>query len=1119
MKRQEYIKLIIIPFLIFSLILTSIPANSIDIIPPQYDGFLEDNFEIFPYPKNGDGYISKEVKFSQAAAWVESIDAQVGDLVDFRITIETSGGHPLEDIEVCDYLPLGIQLLGATPSPDGYTIEQFYDPSTGCLNYFYKYQWSFSNIHNGETKTIILNTEIVDFPLLSIYCFNGTNVATIHATERSSGCDNVVGYVNESDSANVNVFRLGLSKYVYNDSQTDPYAITSNWRKSTTVNISEIVKFKLIVRNTGNKILHNVVVEDYLPVFLVYNSGSANYTPALYSDHYIIWNLGNLDIGELVEITFTATATCDGEADNLAIATSQETSPLEDTAHVIVLSPCTPIIDVSKEADIDVGYAGDLVTYTIIVKNDGCGSLYDVWINDTTLGISFYIDELEAGGERTYYAEHVIDCCVDPFVNTVCAEGHDRSGKLYSDCDTESVDVICGGIDVTKEGNITVGYPGDVVNYTIVVENIGQDDLYDVLVEDIALGFSHYIGFLEAGGSRTFYLEYVLNCCVDPFVNVVEAEGFDVLGFRYFDSDDWSVDVICNGIDVTKEGNITVGYAGDVVNYSLTVENVGQDDLFGVWVNDSDLGVDFYVGYLGAGESRVFYVEHMLDCCVDPFVNVVEAEGFDEFGSRYFDSDDWSVDVVCAGIEVDKEGDITVGYAGDVVTYTIVVENIGQEDLYDVLVEDSALGFSQYIGFLGAGEIKTYYLEHTLDCCNDPFINVVDVEGYDILGKLYSDSDTWTVDVICDFPEKNVSILKNVKFNCCGIYSNYTTANIGDFVTFMINVTNTGETDLDLSIIDELPYGLEYNDYITYDYKVGNKYYWNYSDVAPGEKISIVFKADVVDCGYLINNVTVVDVDHIVFKKDTAVVEVDCPCQPGISIDKKIWDDGQWVDELYVDDYPLDVNFKIIIENTGTCDLEDLIVNDRFICGLEDPRDFSKQPDELGNDYIIWSYDSILIPGEKRYIEFKATAYKNTTNFVNVTCFDQSNSEILFDEDACYIYKQVIPNYPPSVEITKPLENSIYLLNKKMNLPFGNTLIIGGIEVKAEASDEDGIDRVEFYIDDGTEPREVQNQESCNWTWDEKIFGYHKIKVIAYDTTGLENTDEIRFFIINLGIL
>ncbi|MEA2055463.1 MAG: Ig-like domain-containing protein, partial [Candidatus Thermoplasmatota archaeon] len=107
---------------------------------------------------------------------------------------------------------------------------------------------------------------------------------------------------------------------------------------------------------------------------------------------------------------------------------------------------------------------------------------------------------------------------------------------------------------------------------------------------------------------------------------------------------------------------------------------------------------------------------------------------------------------------------------------------------------------------------------------------------------------------------------------------------------------------------------------------------------------------------------------------------------------------------------------------------------------------------------------------------------------------------------------------PPVINITAPV-GGLYFgkLHLFPDLPF--TVILGSINITANATDDTGIERVEFYIDNETAPRYTDYEAPYNWTWDEKVFFKHEIKVIAYDEDGRTDTDTVEVFIFNLNIL
>ena len=69
-------------------------------------------------------------------------------------------------------------------------------------------------------------------------------------------------------------------------------------------------------------------------------------------------------------------------------------------------------------------------------------------------------------------------------------------------------------------------------------------------------------------------------------------------------------------------------------------------------------------------------------------------------------------------------------------------------------------------------------------------------------------------------------------------------------------------------------------------------------------------------------------------------------------------------------------------------------------------------------------------------------------------------------------------------------------------------LIIGSINVKAIAEDENGIEKVEFYLDNSL--KGIASNPPYEWKYN--IIGFHKIKVAAIDGSGNIGGNEIEVF-------
>jgi len=111
--------------------------------------------------------------------------------------------------------------------------------------------------------------------------------------------------------------------------------------------------------------------------------------------------------------------------------------------------------------------------------------------------------------------------------------------------------------------------------------------------------------------------------------------------------------------------------------------------------------------------------------------------------------------------------------------------------------------------------------------------------------------------------------------------------------------------------------------------------------------------------------------------------------------------------------------------------------------------------------------------------------------------------------------KFTVDNSKPSLAIEKPHLGKLYIFDREVLPILGQkAIIIGKITIVAQATDElAGIAKVEFYIDG--EYKAEDTTTPYEWTWEEKAFGTHTVKVIAYDNAGNKKSEEVEIFVIN----
>ncbi len=183
-------------------------------------------------------------------------------------------------------------------------------------------------------------------------------------------------------------------------------------------------------------------------------------------------------------------------------------------------------------------------------------------------------------------------------------------------------------LSLSKSGT-PAGLPGDPVSYSIDVDNAGPGPARNILVEDTwpaglsftgsdvppALNMLNVDGtrtivwsvdeILSAGGSVSIAITGTIDFppAADFVTNTVMVTGQNVLGEPQPQLEDSMVtDIQFPDIEFSKTATLSVN-AGEAVTYSLTYENIGDADAFGVVVTDT-LPDDVYYSLaldLGAG--------------------------------------------------------------------------------------------------------------------------------------------------------------------------------------------------------------------------------------------------------------------------------------------------------------------------------------------------------------------------------------------------------------------------------------------------------------------------------------------------------------------------------------
>ncbi|QXV56260.1 DUF11 domain-containing protein [Amycolatopsis sp. TNS106] len=406
-------------------------------------------------------------------------------------------------------------------------------------------------------------------------------------------------------------------------------------------NPGDIVKYTVTVTNTGQTKLTGATFTDDLTQVLddadYQNDGAATVGDVSYAAPKLTWT-GDLGVDETATVTYTVKVKNPNTGDNrLKNVVSSET-PGGNCPPGSTDPDCgteTPVsgLEIKKTVDKQSANPGDIVKYTVTVKNTGQTKLTDatftddltqvlddaVYRNDgaaTVGGVTYAAPKLTWTGSLEIGQTSTVTYTVQvknpgdgdkKLVNAVTSEtpgGNCPPGSTDPDCGTTTP---ISGLLIKKTADKKSVDPGDTVKYTITVTNTGQtkqdaatftDDMTEVLDDAeyqndgaATIGSVTYAapkltwtGSLEIGQTSTVtYTVKIKNPDTGDkkLSNVVTSEtpGNNCPP----DSTDPNcvADVPSRELTVKKTSDRQTANPGDVVTYTVTVTNTGKVDLVG----------------------------------------------------------------------------------------------------------------------------------------------------------------------------------------------------------------------------------------------------------------------------------------------------------------------------------------------------------------------------------------------------------------------------------------------------------------------------------------------------------------------------------------------------------
>ena len=553
---------------------------------------------------------------------------------------------------------------------------------------------------------------------------NGFDI-TVKANETATVKFSLV--VNKVDGKIKNVATIGGSKEDEDIVETIDWAIEKSSKleeKNGTIGDGkaekgDIIHYTIKITNKGSKKIENLIVEDEL---LGWIGDTAKKVTIEYNGIETIegsYEVKQEDIDAQKPVKNMVVGIYDNEE-----KTSETENPVVDKTEGVKVTKTSNLVKAEGNKVAEKAEVNDTINYAVIVKNTGNVTLKEVTINDEKLNIkdrkesvtlapgaettiqlgSYTVTQADVDGQKTIY-------------NTVTAngtEGTDPGTEVVEA--TPAIDIVkkVEAIKdanseefVTVDENTTVNVKeGDKVKYKLTVTNTGNVTLTNVVVTDTLVpDFKEEIDELTPREKRDYYVEYVVkaddvaNVETNPTLvntaNVVAKYKEDEVK----DNSSATVDITAKpdlSIEKTQslvkaKGNTSSkAEIGDTINYKIIVRNTGNKKLTSVHIVDSKVGIDETIE-LEVGAYKEYdkpYTVGLADLRAEgKILNTATAK-------------DEETDEKQATVETEKEelkpelsyqktssanGKVA---PGDIIEYTIAVENKGYANATNVVVTD-----------------------------------------------------------------------------------------------------------------------------------------------------------------------------------------------------------------------------------------------------------------------------------------------------------------------------------------------------------------------------------------------------------------------------------------------
>jgi uncharacterized repeat protein (TIGR01451 family) len=882
------------------------------------------------------------------AKTVDNASPNVGDTVTFTVTLTNNGPDPATGVTIHDLLPSGLTFVSATPS------QGTYDSSAGT--------WVVGTVTSTTLQTLQIQAKVVS-PAAR------TNTATIsHADQFDPDAgNNTAGATETPQQAD-----LQVTKSVSNP----------------TPNVGDTITYTITVRNGGPDPATAVSVEDTLPAGLAFMSATPS--QGTYDSATGLWTVGTVAVGTPQTLTITATVQSPNpDINTAAITHSDQFDPnTTNNTATTTANPQQSDLAVLKSVDQPRPNVGDTVTFTVTLSNTGPNDATSVTVTDPLPpGLQFAGATASEGTYDSTTGLWTVGTVTSDMIETlqiramvVSPDAHINTAAVFhsdqfdpdpgNNTGSATATPQQADLQLTKVVSNPTPNVGDTVTFTVTVNDLGPDSATNVQVADLLPAGLTFVSASPSQGTYNSTTGVWTVPSIDPSAaqtltltaTVVSPNPQTNTG-SISHSDQFDPDTTNNTASVTgtpqqadlklsKSVSDATPNVGDIITYTVTLNNLGPDSATNVQVTDL---VPTGLTFVSAAPSQGTYnsasgvwtlgtVTPSAQATLQVRATAVSSSAQTNTASiTHSDQFDPTPGNDSAGTtETPQQADLaltkTVGNpspnVGDTVTYTITLTNSGPDTATNVAINDllppglqflsatpsqgtynSATGVWA-VGTVPTGTPQRLQLQARVlgPAAQTNTASITHSDQFDATPGNNSASTTETPQ------QADLHVAKSV--------SN-PTPNVGDTIAYTVTLSNNGpDPATTVAVLDTLPAGVAFVSSMpsqgTYNAATG---VWNVGTVSPGAPQTLVITVTVQSPNPQANTATITHADQFdsITTNNSSSSEV-TPQQSDLALSKT-------VDNLRPN-VGNTITFTVTLTNNGPNSATDVQVIDPLPLGL-----------------------------------------------------------------------------------------------------------------------------------------------------------------------------------------